>query len=181
MTTPLPAIAPRIEVAIGILEALEVGVVTKVLVKRIGDVVKKMGLPLDYMDKCHDLFTSSFKTWMDRHELCSIHLEVYDKLTNICECRLDISICYLEALGPNSTPIFSGILNAQGNASLPAYDPMKYEYRVLVTLKDGAKMLPGWEWTKFKDLVNTRVLLDGSIMGQFMNINAQLIIRYRGV
>ena len=120
------------------------------MIRILVETVRARGLPLDYLQRNHELFSASFRTWLAGRWLNHLTVEVYDPKNDRLVEKYILGVAYEpEAEGEE---VFESSMNKLQSELTRLRDLRPgCRYEVLVNLSKDAPDLPGWSKKQLRD------------------------------
>lgn len=107
------------------------------------ETVSDVGLNVTELAQTQPVIEAGLRAWLSTRKLEAAHLEVFDPVSHVVRCRTDLNIKYISETNERHHTDIERVKSATG--SLGRYPGC--EYRVVVSLADGAPDVGGWETT----------------------------------
>jgi hypothetical protein len=112
-------------------------------------IISQTGLGLEKLLGMKDLLIDGMMFFLTRHTLCSIRLEFLNRSGNVIANGFGLwsfTVSYgSSGKGVIELPVSKVVAELQRNASALA---AAVNYTVTLTVKEGAELPPGWNWSK---------------------------------
>jgi hypothetical protein len=139
-----------IAVAVGVHVRTNINVVARAnvysaneIVRIFYEVVADVGLNVTELAELQPTIENGLRAWLAMRKLEAAYLEIFDPATQVVRCRTDLNIAYISETNERHHTDIERVKTATG--SLGSYPGC--QYRVVVSLMDGAPDVKGWDTT----------------------------------